>query len=485
MGKATGFMDYARREPGYRPVAERLCDFTEVELTLTPAQVREQAARCMDCGVPFCHGAGCPLCNSIPDINDLVYRGRWQEALELLLATNNFPEFTSRVCPALCEPACVAGLVGQPVTIRQIERAVVEKGFSEGWVRPHVPATVSNKQVAVIGSGPAGLACADELSRMGHTVTVYERDLKPGGILRYGIPDFKLAKSVIDRRVALMQAAGVRFETNVDIGNELAASYLRKHFDAVCLAGGARQNRDLTVPGRELTGVHSAIDYLVQQNKRVAQEPLAGPDLWAAGRTVAVIGGGDTGSDCLGTALRQGAKQVYLLEILPQPPAERASTTPWPAWPYMLRTSSSHQEGGVRRWSVMTQRFEGKDGQVVRLHGVEVEWPGNKPVPRAGTEFALDVDLVLLAMGFTGPEKSRLIADLGCALDERGNVRTNARGMTSVPGVFAAGDMRSGASLVVRGIRQGRETAESIDQFLQTSNTSTLLSAGSERRSAN
>jgi glutamate synthase (NADPH/NADH) small chain len=470
MGKVTGFLDYARREPGYRPAAERLRDFKEVELTLTPDQVREQAARCMDCGVPFCHGIGCPLGNSVPDINDLVYRGRWREALDLLAATNNFPEFTSRVCPALCEPACVAGLACQPVAIRQIERAVIEKGFTEGWVQPSVPAARTGRTVAVIGSGPAGLACADELNKMGHTVTVYERDLKPGGILRYGIPDFKLDKAVIDRRVALLQAAGIRFETNVDIGRELSASYLCKHFDVVCLAGGARQNRDLAVPGRELAGIHFALDYLVQQNKRIAGEPLAGPDIRADGRAVAIIGGGDTGSDCLGTALRQGARQVYLLEILPQPPAERSPATPWPAWPHLLRTYSSHQEGGVRRWSVMTRKFEGKDGRVVRLQGAEVEWPDNKPVPRPGTEFALEVDLVLLAMGFTGPEKSRLIADLGCVLDERGTIQTNARGMTSVAGVFAAGDMRSGASLVVRGIQQGREAAEAIDQYLLTAN---------------
>lgn len=472
MGKPTGFLEYDRQEPGYRSVEERVKDYKEVEVRLSEQELNDQAARCMDCGVPFCHAAGCAIANVIPEINDMVYRDRWEEALTLLLSMDDFPEFTSRICPALCEPACVAGLVGEAVTIRQIERAVIERGFEEGWVKPFIPEIRTGKQVAVVGSGPTGLTAAEQLNRAGHTVTVYEQAQKVGGLLRYGIPDFKLDKMVIDRRVALMQESGIIFEIGVKVGDDISASYLLKKFDALCLAGGARQPRDLSVPGRELAGVHYAMDFLVQQNQRNGSEPVTGPELMATDKTVVVIGGGDTGSDCVGTSIRQGATKVYQFEIMPQPPEERSEITPWPAWPLMLRTSSSHKEGCERRWSVTTTSFTGKDGVVTGLECAEVAWEasekGARPIPVTipGSAFTIKADMILLAMGFTGPEKGALLENLKVVLDERGNVKGDAAYQTSVPGVFAAGDIKTGPSLVVRCLNQGREMAAGVHAYL-------------------
>jgi len=472
MAKPTGFKEYKRKDPGYRPKAARLKDYQEVEKTLSSSDITTQAARCMDCGTPFCHGAGCPLANIIPDINDLVYNDRWQEALDLILATNNFPEFTGRICPALCEAACVLGLVDEPVTIRLIEREVIEGGFKEGWVKPIIPEQRSGKKVAVIGSGPAGLAAAEELNKAGHLVTVYEKDLKPGGILRYGIPDFKLDKSIVDRRVRLMKESGISFENNVAIGEEISGSFLTKRYDAICLTGGAREPRDLNVPGRDLKGIHLALDYLIQQNQRVAREKVTGPQILAKGKHVAVIGGGDTGSDCVGTANRQGAKSVTQLEILPKPPDKRPESTPWPAWPLILRTSSSHKEGCARKWSVSTVAFEGTAGKLKGLTGTKVKWKADKPngrphpEPVPKTEFKLKCDLVLLAMGFTGPEDNVLFKQLGVKRDRRGGIVTDDNFMTSRKGVFTAGDMNTGATLVVRTINQGRMAAERLNKYL-------------------
>ncbi len=466
------FLTIPRRPAGYRDARERLADWREVECPVPEAVSVEQAARCMGCGLPFCHAHGCPLGNLIPDTNRCVREGRWREALELLLGTNPFPEFTGRVCPAPCETSCVLGLVRDPVTIRNNERAIIEKGFAEGWVRPRPPAVRLPGRVAVIGSGPAGLAAADALNRMGHPVTVYDDDPRPGGILRYGIPEFKLEKRIVDRRVALMRAEGVVFETGVRAGEDLSAHYLRTHFEAVCLAGGARAPRDLQVPGRALRGIHFALDYLRAQNRRLDGDALAPEeDLAAAGRDVVVIGGGDTGSDCLGTALRQGARRVRQLEILPEPPPTRDPATPWPEWPRMRRDSSSHQEGGERRWCVTTLGFEGADGRLSGLRCAEVEWvdaADGRPTPRpkAGSEFVLAADLALIAMGFAGPVRGRLLRDLGVSFDERGHVVRDANHQTAVPGVFASGDLARGASLVVHAIADGRAAAEDIHRRL-------------------
>ncbi|MBI3987732.1 MAG: glutamate synthase subunit beta [Lentisphaerae bacterium] len=475
MGKSGGFMEFRRREPGYRPKTERVRDFKAVERLPADAEIRDQSARCMECGTPFCHALGCPLKNVIPEINELVYEGRWREALELLLSTNNFPEFTGRVCPALCEASCVLGINDEPTTIRQVELAVIEKGFAEAYIRPQPPAVRFDRKVAVIGSGPAGLAVADCLNKAGYPVTVFDGDKKPGGILRYGIPDFKLEKWVVDRRIQLMKDEGVVFEMEASIGDDISAHYLLTRFAAICLAGGAREPRDLKIPGRDLKGIHFALEYLIQQNWKLAGETVdPAVEINAAGGKVAVIGGGDTGSDCIGTAWRQGAAHVTQFEILPQPPAGRAVHNPWPQWPNILRESSSHKEGGDRRWSVRTTAFLGDGSRVRKLRCIEVEWtPAADKKPPAlkdkpGTEFEIEADLVLLAMGFIGPKKSKLSDDLKLHRDEKGNVTVDSRCMSNVPGVFAAGDVSRGASLVVRAIADGRKAAAGIMDYLST-----------------
>lgn len=474
MGKVTGFLEYPRREPGYRPVAERLRDHRAVEQQLSHAEVQRQAARCMDCGTPFCHAFGCPLGNIIPEWNDWVYRGMYHEALELLLATNNFPEFTGRVCPAPCEAACVAGIGWDPVTIRQIELTVIEKGFEADWIHPLRPPVRHRERVAVIGAGPAGLAVADTLNQSGYAVTVFDSARRPGGLLRYGIPDFKLEKWVVDRRIALMEKEGVVFEPGVRVGEDLSYHYLRDRHRAVCLACGARAPRDLKVPGRGLQGIHFAMDYLTEQNRRVSGElPPSAGGIRAEGKRVVVIGGGDTGSDCVGTAIRQGAREVLQFEILPKPPRERPASTPWPMWPNILRESHAHKEGCGRRWSVTTRAFTGRDGVLTGLQCAEVVWEsvdeGRPPVPREvpGTDFEVEADLVFLAMGFLGPRENRMLEELGVARDARGNVCADAHHMTSVDGLFVAGDMRQGQSLVVRAIADGRRAAEGIMAYLK------------------
>lgn len=475
MGKPTGFMEYGRREPGYRPVQERVQDYRAVELRFTEEGVVEQAARCMDCGTPFCHGCGCPLQNVIPEWNDHVYHGRWGEALEILLATNNFPEFTGRICPAPCEGSCVLGINSEPVTIRQIELMIIERAFEQGMVKPRPPAVRRDERVAVIGSGPAGLAVADTLNRRGFRVVVYDSAARAGGILRYGIPEFKLEKAVVDRRIALMEAEGVDFEMGVRVGEDISYQYLRGRFDAVCLCAGARQPRDLAVPGRDLASIHFAMDYLMQQNRRLAGETVdPAREILAGGRNVLVIGGGDTGSDCVGTAIRQGAASVTQVEILPKPPPARAETTPWPMWPHMLRTSSSHKEGCERHWNLATREFRGSNGQVTGVATVDVEWEvprgGGRPVMRElpGTHREWKADLVLLAMGFTGPKPNRMVTDLGLRTGNGGVVWRDASNMTNVPGIFVSGDMSIGASLVVRAIRDGRQAASGIEGYLDS-----------------
>jgi glutamate synthase (NADPH/NADH) small chain len=466
MGKPTGFLEFEREVAGRRPVFERVNDFFEIYTDLPPARIERQGARCMDCGVPFCH-TGCPLNNAIPDWNDLVYRGRWRDAIRALHATNNFPEFTGRICPAPCETSCVLGINAPPVTIRQIEKSIVERAWAEGWIQPEPPLVRTGKRVAVVGSGPAGLAAAQQLNRAGHSVTVFEKADRIGGLLRYGIPDFKLEKRFIDRRLEQMRAEGVEFVTSAHVGATIPAGDLRRQFDAIVLAGGAEQPRDLRVPGRELSGIHFAMEFLPQQNRRIAGDRIEPrEDIRAAGKRVAVIGGGDTGADCLGTCHRQGAQEVFQLEIMPRPPEQRAESTPWPMWPLQLRTESSHEEGGIREWSVSTTRFEGDaQGRVERLHAVRVGPPPTFE-PIEGTEFSIEVDLVLLAMGFTGPVRGGMIEQLGVELDARGNVKTKDY-QSSVPGVFAAGDMRRGQSLVVWAISEGRAAAAAVDAYLR------------------
>jgi glutamate synthase (NADPH/NADH) small chain len=456
VGKVTGFLEHERETPNRRPVEERVQDWREVYHEFPTAKVREQGARCMDCGVPFCH-TGCPLNNVIPDWNDLVYRDRWRDAIRALHATNNFPEFTGRVCPAPCEAACVLGINANPVSIKAIERAIIDHAFEQGWIVPEPAAVRSGKRVAVIGSGPAGLAAAQQLARAGHAVTVIEKNDKIGGLLRYGIPDFKMEKPAIDRRMAQMAGEGVEFVTNVHVGASISVEDLRRDFDAVLIATGAEQPRDFEIPGRGLKGIHFAMDFLAQQNRRVAGLAVTGEEILATGKRVVIIGGGDTGADCLGTSHRQKAASVHQFEILPMPPAERASSTPWPLWPLQLRMESSHEEGGKREWSAATARFSG-DGWVERLHYVRAGDPG-------GGEFALEVDLVLLAMGFTGPVRRGLIEESGVALDGRGNVAAENY-QTSEPGIFAAGDARRGQSLVVWAIAEGRKAAAAINRYL-------------------
>lgn len=465
MGKPTGFMEYGRELPLRRPVTERVNDWFEIYYELPQDKVRQQGARCMDCGVPFCHN-GCPLNNVIPDWNDLVYRDRWQSAIKSLHATNNFPEFTGRICPAPCEASCVLGINEPPVTIRHIEKTIIEHAFQQGRIRPEPPTEESGKRVAVIGSGPAGLAAAQQLRRAGHGVTVFEKNEKPGGLLRFGIPNFKLEKNVLERRLQQMAQEGVEFETNVNVGKDVTVEDLRSKYDALLLAGGSEQPRDLPIPGRELKGIHFAVQFLSQQNRRCEGLPVNEEDILATGKRVVIIGGGDTGADCLGTSHRQGAKSVQQFELLPMPPQERSPLTPWPLWPMQLRTESSHEEGGIRDWSLSTTAFHGNEaGQLVGLTAVRVG-PPPKFEPIAGSEFYLECDLVLLAMGFTGPVRNGLLTQLGAQLDQRGNVATDANYMSSVPGVFVAGDMRRGQSLVVWAIAEGRNAAAAVNQYL-------------------
>jgi len=465
VGKTTGFLEYTRELPTRRPVSERVNDWFEIYLDFPEDKTRTQGARCMDCGVPFCH-TGCPLNNIIPDWNDLVFRGRWKEAIRVLHATNNFPEFTGRICPAPCEAACVLGINEPPVTIKHIEKSIVDHAFREGWIKPEPAPERTGKRVAVIGSGPAGLAAAQQLARAGHDVTVFEKADRIGGLLRYGIPDFKMEKHLIDRRIEQMQAEGVVFQTNAHVGVSIPAGDLLKEFDAVLLSGGAEQPRDLNAPGRQLKGIHYAMEFLPQQNKVNAGDVVPNQIL-ATGKRVVIIGGGDTGADCLGTSHRQKATSVHQFEIMPMPPSDRAPHTPWPLWPLQLRSESSHEEGGERDWGILTVEFSGdENGNVKKLHAVRCCEPPSF-APKAGTEFTLDVDLVLLAMGFTGPVKTGMLQQLGVNLDNRGNVATDANYMSSVPGVFAAGDLRRGQSLVVWAIAEGRQAAAGIDRYLR------------------
>ncbi|MBI3953794.1 MAG: glutamate synthase subunit beta [Chloroflexi bacterium] len=472
MGKPTGFVEFRRDPPKRRPVAERLKDWREVYQDWPEPNIRAQGARCMGCAIPFCH-TGCPLGNIIPDFNDLVYKGEWLRALDALLATNNFPEFTGRICPAPCEAACVLSINDDPVTIEYIEKALADRGHAEGWIVAQPPPRRTGRKVAVVGSGPAGLAAAQQLNRAGHAVTVFERDRYIGGLLTLGIPDFKLEKQVVQRRVNLMREEGIEFRAGVNVGVDLPVAELRRSFDAILLACGATQARDLPVPGRELGGIHLAMEYLAQQNRLLAGEQIAPAErITAAGKRVVILGGGDTGADCLGTAHRQGAVQVHQFEILPEPPQARRPDNPWPQWPQVLRSSPAHEEGGSRDYSISTVAFSGRDGKVRKLHAVRVEWVApdgtGRPVMREvpGSEFELETELVLLALGFLGPERSGLLAGLGVKLDARGNVQVDRNRMTSVPGVFAAGDSVRGASLVVWAIAEGREAARGVDLHL-------------------
>ena len=464
MGKTTGFLEYPREVAGRRPPQERIKDWFEIYQPFPNDAVQQQGARCMDCGVPFCH-TGCPLTNLIPDWNDLVYRGRWREAVRQLHATNNFPEFTGRICPAPCEASCVLGINEPPVTIKQIEKTIIDRAFAEGFIRPEPAARRTGKRVAIVGSGPAGLAAAQQLARAGHRVAVFEKNDRIGGLLRYGIPNFKLEKHLLDRRLDQMRTEGVAFETNAHVGVNVPIADLRRDFHSILLSGGAEQPRDLEVPGRELSGIHFAMEFLPQQNRRCEGDEVPGQIL-ATGKRVVIIGGGDTGADCLGTSHRQGALSVHQFELLPRPPEERSPATPWPMWPMQLRTESSHEEGGIRDWSVSTLRFTGYEhGRVKQLHAIRVGPPPRfEPVP--GSEFTLDVDLVLLAMGFLGPVRTGLFEQLVVDFDRRGNVATPRGYMTSVPGIFAAGDMRRGQSLVVWAIAEGRAAAAEIDRYL-------------------
>jgi glutamate synthase (NADPH/NADH) small chain len=463
MGKVTGFMEYTRELPGRRDPAARVKDWLEIYQPFPEDHLRFQAARCMDCGVPFCH-TGCPLTNIIPDWNDLVYRGHWKEAVRQLHATNNFPEFTGRICPAPCEASCVLGINEPAVTIKQIEKTIIDRAFEEGYIGPEPAVMPSGKRVAIVGSGPAGLAAAQQLARAGHDVTVFEKNDRIGGLLRYGIPNFKMEKHLIDRRVEQMRGEGVKFETNAHVGGNVAVEDLRREFDAILLAGGAEQPRNLHVPGRELKGIHFAMEFLPQQN-RVCEGDSVPDQILATGKRVIIIGGGDTGADCLGTSHRQGARSVTQFELLPKPPDTRSPLTPWPLWPMQLRIESSHEEGGTRDWSVHTVKFSGDEhGNVKQLHAVRVT-PKVEPLP--GTGFTVEADLVLLAMGFTGPVKNGMIEQFGVELEPRGNVAADGNYMSSVPGVFAAGDMRRGQSLVVWAIAEGRKAAEGIDRYFR------------------
>ena len=475
MGKPTGFMEYPRHDRGYKPVEERVTHFREFVVPLSEQELSTQGARCMDCGIPFCH-QGCPVNNLIPDWNDLVWKGEWRRAISVLHSTNNFPEFTGRICPAPCQESCTLNLQDEPVTIKTIECAIVDKAWENGWITPQIAAHKTGKQVAVVGSGPAGMACAQQLARAGHDVTLFEKSDRIGGLLRYGIPDFKMEKHFIDRRVEQMQAEGVTFRTSSHVGADISTQELLQTFDAIALTGGSEQPRDLPVPGRDLDGVHFAMDFLPQQNKRVAGDTIA-PEtaITATGKHVIVIGGGDTGSDCIGTSIRQGCESVTQLEILPRPPEKEDKGLTWPLWPNKLRTSSSQEEGASRDWCVATKAFLGDNGKLKKIRCVRVAWArdGNGAWQMneiEGSEFELDADLVLLAMGFVHPVQEGLLNELGVAYDNRGNVKGDTEGAgaykTSVDKVFAAGDMRRGQSLVVWAIREGRQCARAIDEYL-------------------
>jgi len=462
-----------RREPGYRSVTERLKDFDEVERCLSDDELVLQASRCMSCGTPFCHAYACPLANVIPETNELVANGRWKEALKLLLSTHPFPEFTARICPALCEGSCVLGINEEAVSIRHIEKAIIEKGFEKGWIKPRPLVKKHREKVAVIGSGPSGLAAAEILNQKGYEVTVYDKALSPGGLLMYGIPNFKLNKQIIWRRINLMKEEGVIFEGGIAVGEDISFNYLKRHFAAILLAGGAEEPRDLIIPGRNLKGIHFALDLLKAQNKRILGEPLtAEEDINATGKNVVVIGGGDTGSDCIGTAIRQGAKAIYQMEIMPRAPEKRGEGNAWPLWPVVDRVSSSHQEGGTRHWSVATKEFSGnQSNEVVKVHCCEVDWveeDGSLTPQRIdNTDFALAADLVLLSLGFSGPGPNPLADAIGLARDERGNILVDDRHLTSVNGIFCAGDIARGQSLVVRAMADGVQAAADIDKFLR------------------
>jgi NAD(P)H-dependent glutamate synthase small subunit len=473
MGKPTGFMEHPREDPGKRPVAERVGDYKEIEQPLALEQAEVQASRCMDCGIPYCHAFGCPLGNRIPEFNDMVFRKQWRRALDLLHATNNFPEITGRICPALCEAACSLSINAKPVSVRHLELQIVERGWREGWIVPQAPDRKTGKSVAVIGSGPAGLAAAQQLARRGHDVVVFEKAAAPGGILRYGIPDFKLEKWVLDRRLDQLRAEGVKFETGVEVGTDLSVRYLLRKFDAICITAGAREPRDLKVPGRGLEGIHFAMEYLAQQNRRNAGEVIPfDQEILARDKDVVVIGGGDTGSDCVGTARRQGARSVTQIELLPEPPADRSPEDPWPTWPTILRTSTSHEEGCERMWSIQTREFLGRGIRVRGMECVRLAWSAPdasgrrtfKEVP--GSQVEVKADLVLLALGFVHVEHGPIVGELGLKTDDRGNLAVDADGMTNVPGIFAGGDAVLGASLVVRAILLGRRMAAAVDKYL-------------------
>ena len=469
MGKDTGFLELDRLDRSYDDPGERLKHYKEFTIPPAETALRAQASRCMDCGIPYCHN-GCPVNNIIPDWNNLVYEGDWQNALEVLHSTNNFPEFTGRICPAPCEASCTLNIIDQPVTIKSIECAIVDRGWEEGWIVPQVPTKRTGKTVAVVGSGPAGLACAQQLARAGHSVTVFEKSDRVGGLLRYGIPDFKMEKHLINRRAVQMEAEGVQFRTSMEVGVTISVSSLRENFDMIVLSGGAEQPRKLEIPGAELPGVRLAMEFLTQQNKRVAgdDEVRAAPrgSLTATGKHVIVIGGGDTGSDCVGTSNRQGAASVTQIEIMPRPPEKEDKALTWPDWPLKLRTSSSHQEGVDRDWAILTRRVVGEN-DVTGLECVRVEWAQGQMQEVAGSAFTLKADLILLAMGFVGPLTQGLLDQAGVALDPRGNVAANVSDYrTSDPQIFACGDMRRGQSLVVWAIREGRQAARAVDQAL-------------------
>jgi glutamate synthase (NADPH/NADH) small chain len=485
MGKVTGFLEWERKLPNKRTVEDRLVDYKEFYLPLAPEQAREQGGRCMDCGIPMCQ-QGCPLGNQIPDWNDLVYRDRWRDAHHRLASTNNFPEFTGRLCPAPCEAACVLAINTDAVTIEQMEKEIIERAYAEGWVQAHPPKRRTGRHVAVVGSGPAGLAAAAQLNSVGHRVTVYEKADQLGGLLRYGIPDFKMEKWVIDRRIDLMKDEGIQFVVGAEIGQSPSWGELRQRHDAILIAIGAGVPRDLDVPGRDLEGVHFAMEFLTQQNKVVAGDPVDGARIDAAGKKVVILGGGDTGSDCLGTSLRQGAAEVHQIELMPRPPDDRPDGNPWPQWPMVFRTSSSQEEGGEREFAVLTKRLSGENGVLKKLHAVRVELvKGDDGRTRfeeiPGSEHEIEVDLLILAMGFLGPDASPLVDQLGVDLAPRGNVAVDESFATNVPGVYAAGDASRGQSLIVWAISDGREAARSVDAYLRDGDQPWLPTRGSDQ----